>query len=257
MPKRESRSSSVSTRPPSMDLTLFCKICKKPPICKATCDAQIFYVHGNDSMQQTCIHLGHHHRPFKTGDYGYTCKKILNALIEEYVEWTPQAQLRKIIMEASRNLLGEYLLHTEDDPLRLHSLEELEPIFDCCKELNSFNLGNKVTSFKYLQRFGVMDGITKLRGLSNWAFVQQNMFSGQGNDFDKVIIFKISQVGPSRGVDLVACMQPGANLEHAWLMSNHVNRVNSWTTMAYHVYDSIYQRVITIAYYHYKNMSVL
>ena len=29
------------------------------------------------------------------------------------------------------------------------------------------------------------------------------MFLGQGNDFDKVFIFKMSEIGPNSGVDLV------------------------------------------------------
>ena len=82
------------------------------------------------------------------------------------------------------------------------SLEELEHVFDCCKELNSYNLRNKVTRFKYLRRFEIMDSITKLRGLSNWAFVQRNMFLRQGDDSNKIFIFKMSKVGPGSGVDL-------------------------------------------------------
>ena len=92
-----------------------------------------------------------------------------------------------------------------------------------------------------------MDGITKLRGLSNWAYIQRNMFPGQGDDFDKVFIFKMSEVGPSSGVDLVRQMQPGGDLEHAWIMFDHVKCVTNWTTMACHVYDATYQRVMTIA----------
>ena len=80
---------------------------------------------------------------------------------------TPQTPLSKIIIEANRDLLGEYLLCTDDELLRLVSLKELESVFDCCKELNSPNLRNEVTTFKYLLRFGVMDGITKFRGFSN------------------------------------------------------------------------------------------
>ena len=60
-----------------------------------------------------------------------------------------------------------------------------------------------------------MDGITKLRGLSNWAYVQRNMFPQQGNNFDKVFILKMSEVGPGKGVDLVARMQFGGDLELA------------------------------------------
>ena len=60
-----------------------------------------------------------------------------------------------------------------------------------------------------------MDGITKLRGLSNWAYIQRNMFPGQGNDSEKVFIFKMSEISSGSGVDLVRRMQPGGDLEHA------------------------------------------
>ena len=63
----------------------------------------------------------------------------------------------KIVMEASKDLLG-----SEGDPPIVLSLNELESVFDSCKELNSPSFQNTVYSFKYLQRFGVMDGITKL-----------------------------------------------------------------------------------------------
>ena len=92
-----------------------------------------------------------------------------------------------------------------------------------------------------------MDGITKLRGLSNWAFVQWNMFPNQGNDSNKVFIFKMSEVGPSSGIDLVTCMQSEGDLKNAWLMSDHVKCVYGWMTTACHVYDSTYQQVMTIA----------
>jgi hypothetical protein len=48
-----------------------------------------------------------------------------------------------------------------------------------------------------------MDGITKLRGVSNWAYVQRNQFPGQSDDADKVFVFKMSEVGPGSGVELV------------------------------------------------------
>jgi hypothetical protein len=51
------------------------------------------------------------------------------------------------------------------------------------------------------------------------------MFPGQGSDFDKVFVFKMSEVGPGSGVDLVKWMQPSGDLEDAWMMFNHVERV--------------------------------
>ena len=216
------------------------------PKCVALCSARIFYVHGDDTSQRVCIHLGHHSHPVKVGEYRQSCKKI-DALIEEHVEWTPQATVSKIVMEASKDLLHEYLIRDENDPPTILSLNELEPVFDNCKELNSPSLRNRVYTFKYLQRFGIMDGITKLRGLIIWAYIQRIMFLGQGNDSDKVFIFKMSEVGPGSGVDLIRRMQPGRDLEHAWIMFNHVKCVTNWTTMASHVYDATYQRVMIIA----------
>jgi hypothetical protein len=72
------------------------------------------------------------------------------------------------------------------------------------------------------------------------------MFPGQGSDSDKVFVFKIYEVGPGSGVDLVKRMQPGGDLEDVWMMFNHVKHVKKWTTMACHVYDSTYCHVMTI-----------
>ena len=57
----------------------------------------------------------------------------------------------------------------------------------------------------------------------------------------------MSEVGLGSGVDLVHRMQPGGDLENAWMMSDHVKRVKGWTTMAAHVYSGTYQRVMTIS----------
>ena len=151
------------------------------------------------------------------------------------------------MMETSKDLLGEYLICNEDDPPTILSLNELEPVIDSCKELNSPSLRNRVYMFKYVQRFNVMDGITKLRGLTNWAYIQRNIFPGQGNDSEKVFIFKISEIGSGSGVDLIRQIQLGRDLEHTWIMFDHVKRIINWTTMAYHVYDATYQRIMTIA----------
>ena len=109
------------------------------------------------------------------------------------------------------------------------------------------NIRNKVMSFRFLRRYGVMDSITKLRGLRLWAFVQENKFPGQGADLDKVFVFKMSEIRPGSGGDLVKRMQSNKDLENAWMMFDHVKRVRQWTTMACHVYDSTYCCVMTIA----------
>ena len=73
------------------------------------------------------------------------------------------------------------------------------------------------------------------------------MFPGQGDDSEKVFIFKMSKIGSGSEVELVRQMQPGGDVEHAWIMFNHVKRVTNWTTMASHVYNATYQHIMTIA----------
>src|SRR6202048_440846 len=113
------------------------------------------------ATQRACIHLGNHHHPVKVGNCRDSQQRI-DVLIKEHVERTPQATHSKIVLEASKDLVGEFLLRNDTDPHKLLSLEELEPVFDRCKELHSPHLRNKVTTFKYLRKLGVMDGIAKL-----------------------------------------------------------------------------------------------
>ena len=141
------------------------------------------------------------------------------------MERTPQATHSRIILEANKDIVGEFLLCEDIDTHRLLSLDELEPVFESYRELNSPNLRSKNISFKYLRRLGVMDGIAKLQGISSWAYVQRNQFPGQSDEKDKVFVFKMSEAGPRSGVDLVRRMRPGGDLENAWMMSDHVKRV--------------------------------
>jgi hypothetical protein len=76
-------------------------------------------------------------------------------------------------------------------------------------------------------------------------YIHANVFPGQGKD--KVYVFKMLEDKPGSGVDLVKRMDPGGDLENAWLMFDHVKRVKEWTTMACHVYDAAYCKVMTIA----------
>jgi hypothetical protein len=164
----------------------------------------------------------------------------MRELIEEQVERTPKATNSAIIIEASKELVAELLINPDRAQVQKYDLEELVPVLEKCKYMSSPSIKNDVTAFRYIRRFGVMDGIATLKGCSHWASVQENKFSGQGSDSDKVFVFKMFKVGPRSGVHLVQQMQPGGDLEHAWIMFDHVKRVKNWTTMAYHVYDSAY-----------------
>lgn len=231
---------------PPKDSTIVCSICKVSPSCVALCPARIYYVVGSESMTRACIHFGIHAHPVKTGDYRDSIEHTTSFLSEQ-IQSTPTATNSALVLEASKDLVGDMLLAPEGSQPKSLSVDDLLPLFDRCKHLTSPSIRNTVSGFKYIRRFGVMDSITKLRGSSNWPYVQENKFPGQGAETDKVFVFKMSEVGPGSGVDLVKRMQAGGDLENAWLMFDHVKRVQSWTTMACHVYDATFCRVMTIA----------
>jgi hypothetical protein len=113
------------------------------------------------------------------------------------VERTPHATNSSIVMEVTKELVRELLLRLKGAPAKTFTFEELVPVLDKCKYMSSPSIKNDVTSFRYIRRYGVMDGITMLKGCSNWTYVQENMFPGQGSDSDKVFVFKMFEVGPS------------------------------------------------------------
>jgi len=71
----------------------------------------------------------------------------------------------------------------------------------------------------------------------------------------KMFLFKMSLYGPTSGVDLVRHMQPHGDLQNCWLTFDHVKRVQEWTTMACHVYNMVYYKVLTIAIYNMQSKS--
>jgi hypothetical protein len=70
-------------------------------------------------------------------------------------------------MEASKDLVGELLIDPKGVPVRKYNLEELVLVLEKCKYMSSPSIKNDVTAFRYIRRFGIMDGIAMLRGYSH------------------------------------------------------------------------------------------
>lgn len=58
-----------------------------------------------------------------------------------------------------------------------------------------------------------MDSISKLRGLTNFSYVQRNMIHGQGEESNRVFIFKMSEMGLQRGIDLIMRVHPRGDVK--------------------------------------------
>jgi len=208
----------VSPIPP-IGLTITCKICSVVPLCIASCSTKIYYIVGKKDMTRACIHFGIHEHLVK-GDCCDTRERS-RSLIFNQVQKNLSGTNSSIVLKAGQELLGEMLFQPEGSPTLQFRLDKLMLVLEKYKFMNSLSIRNEVTTFKYFQRFGVMDSITKLRGCNNWAYVQENKFPDQGSDANKVFVFKMLEVGPGSGVDLVIQMQSGGDLEDAWIMFDH------------------------------------
>jgi hypothetical protein len=114
-------------------------------------------------MTRACLHLGVHEHPVKVGE-DQEIKKRTRKLIEEQVEKTPKATNYTIVMEASKELMGELLIDPKGVLVRKYDLKELVSVLEKCKYMSSPSIKN---AFMYIRRFGVMDGIAILRGCSH------------------------------------------------------------------------------------------
>ena len=94
------------------------------------------------------------------------------------MERTPSATNSSIVMEATKELLGEFLLQPDGDSSTVMDFTNLVLVLDKCKYITSPNIRNEASLFKHFRKFGIIDSITKLRGASKWAFVQERKFPG-------------------------------------------------------------------------------
>jgi hypothetical protein len=74
-------------------------------------------------------------------------------------------------MQATKEFLEELLLAPQGVPAKTLTFEELVLVLIKYKYMTLPSVKNNVTTFRYLQRFGVMDSITMLRGCSNRPYV--------------------------------------------------------------------------------------
>jgi hypothetical protein len=235
---------SIGMDPP-LHSTITCKICNSPPVCLATCNARMYYIFSRGDRSRVCVHLGHHEHPVSDGICRETLDKI-SSMLQREVARTPQAKISAITLSCSKEMLDSELVHNGEGPKEKLTGQSLEAVMDKYELLASPSVRNNIVSLKHTPgKTGVIDSIMALKDSSKIDFIHGNIFPGQGKE--KVFLFKMLTEGDGSGVDLIKRIQPGGNLENSWIMFDHVKRVKNWTTMACHVYDSAYCKVMTIA----------
>jgi hypothetical protein len=95
------------------------------------------------------MHLGVHEHPVKNGEY-QDFKDPSRTLLKEQVEKTPQATKSSIVMEATKELMGELLLRPKRAPAKTFTLDELVTVLDKYRNMSSPSIKNDATSFRYI-----------------------------------------------------------------------------------------------------------
>ena len=230
---------------PPKQSTLVCMVCKTPPTSLAACKARIYFAYSdNPEMTRAAIHLGDHGHPVARGMYRDSAE-VICGLIAEQVGKTPTATNYAITLSASKDFLGQYLFHNGEGEKKMLKAEEMEEVMDCFQYLSSSSIRNVISLFYSGNHGGIIDNIMTMKRESKFEFIHDSVFPGQGKE--KVYIFKMLTEGPGSGVDLVRRMQLAGDLQNVWMMFDHIKHVKDSTTMACHVYDAEYKRVMTIA----------
>jgi hypothetical protein len=99
----------------------------------------------------------------------------------------------------------------------------LEDVLDKFEYLSSPKSAEHNSLFRSGGKRGAYDSIMAMQRYITIEYIHGNSFPGQG--MDKVYVFMMLVNGPRSGVDLVKRMQPRGDLENAWLMCDHVKRV--------------------------------
>jgi hypothetical protein len=101
-------------------------------------------------MTRAYLHLGVHEHPVKVGE-DQEIKERTRKLIKDQVERIPKATNSAIVMEASKELVGELLIDPKGAPVQKFDLEELLPVLKKCKYMSSPSIKNDVTVFRYIR----------------------------------------------------------------------------------------------------------
>jgi hypothetical protein len=158
---------------------------------------------------------------------------------------TPNAKTSAIGLAIGRELLLKGLLDEGNDGRKLTECK-LALVFDKWAKLGSHIVRNMIAETRrFCGQGGYIDNILKLKKSSTYDYIHDSVFPGQGSDL--IYLFKMSTCGHENGISLVRRMQPGGDLENAWIMFDHVKRVKDWTTMGVHIYDPEYYKIMTIA----------
>ena len=194
-------------------------------------------------MSRACIHFGTHEHPVAKGNCRAAMEQIRDTMMAQVAKTlTTKASTIKIVV--GKELLMKGLID-EDSNGKALSQNELNLIFEKWSKMSSSTLNNLIHDARMsLGGGGYVDSILKLKKGSMYDYTQDSCFPKQGSEL--AYVFKMFNVGPGSGVDLVRRMQLGGDLALQFVMFDYVKRINGWTTLGVHVYDPIYCKVMTI-----------
>ncbi len=191
------------------------------------------------------VHLGVHNLPIANGKYRESLEETRRLIVEE-VNHMPDAKMSIISLNVSKTFLVKHMLDDcNNGKMELLKGEQLEQIQDKFYELSFPNIHNLIGFFKHCLGNGYIDNIPELKSKNQYDYIQECCSLGQVLG-QMVFIFKMSINGVGNGVSLVTQMQLVRDLQNAWIMFDHVKCVVGWTTIACHVYNLAYCKVITI-----------
>jgi len=215
-----------------------------------------YVVHSLFDLSRATINLKTHAHPIYERKCTESLEKMKSMVAEEVLHM-PNVTSFVISLATSKTFLSHHLFNEDGEvPMELLKGEKLNQAMLMFVPLCSPNIRNLISSFKHHSRnMGSFDSILMLKFLRPYDYIQDNYFPKQQFG-QKIYLFKMTVEGDGCGVDLVKRMQLGGDLENSWMMFDHVKHVQGWTTMACHVYDLVYCKIMSTAIYNMQSKDI-
>ncbi len=210
----------------------------------------MYYVdHKFPKFSRVVIHLGTHAHLIANGKCRKSFQDMKNMIVNEVCR-VSTAITSAIVLSTNKIFLSCYLFNEDGEGVvEFFKGEKLDQTLFKFSPLCSLGICTLIVSLKHCRgNSGSIDCILKLKALSSYNYIQNNCFLSQQVG-QKVYLFKIFIDGIVFKFDLVWQIQPSDDMQNAWVMFNHVKCVQAWMTMACHVYNIVYCKVMIIASY--------
>ncbi|KAL3681569.1 hypothetical protein R1sor_024525 [Riccia sorocarpa] len=235
-----------------------CPHCNSPAMCSKSCSAKMFFLPPSKGkktspppeeaahISRCAIHVGTHCHPPRSSAPRHLVQLVEDTVKEEFNK-NPRVSPSIVRRRATASVVEK--LKSSGLTVDMSEEEKKALFLGISSVANPDKVLNMIKSIRRSSApMGELSEIASMQKNTMFRTVQRSLFPGQADKDSGCFVFKMPDLGPGSGVDLVNRMRVGGDLHGAWVMWDVMHRIESkWCTMGIHVYDTVQRCLSTIA----------